>query len=108
MGGALQTGANFNQSQSQVRKTIIKKEIKQIQERAPKYDTKVEDKQLAKDINMDTMESRILEHLLHFLSLTEEDNPTKVADKFNKQRLDVQGSKPLKQKLQEAQKALNN
>jgi len=53
---------------------------------------------VAKRFRMESMNALILERLLRFLDLTEEDNPTQVHDKINQTRVEVVGQKPTKMK----------
>ena len=80
----MNTATNFNKgTTSLTRKTKEVREIKLLQENAPKYGTKIEDKIIEKPINFDTMNMKILENLFQFLNINEGDTTTKVSDKIH-------------------------
>ncbi len=59
---------------------------------------------MAKKFDMQSMNVKTLENLMHFLSLTEGDTTTKVNDKINKTRVEVVGAKSNKTKKEAANK----
>ena len=59
------------------------REIKLLQEKAPTYDTKIEDIHVAKAIHIETLTTKALENLFYFLEISEGDNATKIFDKLH-------------------------
>ena len=90
------------------RKTKEVREIKLLQESAPKYGTKIEDKIVSKRIQVETLTTPILENLLRFLDIQQGDTTTKVADKIHNKRIEIAGQKPTKIKKEEIKKLTNN
>jgi len=86
------------------RKTKEKKVIKELQEHIPKYDTKIEDIQVQKRINFETLTAGTLEKLFYFMNIAEGDNPTKVNQKIHQSRIELTGQKPTKVKMEDANK----
>ena len=81
--------------------------MRDIQLALPKYDTKVLDIQVARELHCETLFPDHLESLLRFLNLTEDDTKTNVSDKFNLTRVEVHGQKPNKVKVQKGQATLS-
>lgn len=65
--------------------------MKQLKDHAPKYDTKIEDIQVAKPLRIETLTAKTLENLMLFLEINEGDTTTKISDKIHKTRLEISG-----------------
>eukprot|EP00347_Sterkiella_histriomuscorum_P006073 403354173 len=103
----LETQSKFNKDTSLNRKTKEVREIKLLKDHAPKYDTKIEDIQVAKHLRIDSLTPKILENLFLFMEINEGDTATKVSNKIHNTRLEIAGQKPTKLKMEEVKKIEN-
>ena len=98
----------FNLDNSSLtRKTKEIKEIKDLQQHAPKYGTKIEDIQISKPLRIETLTQRAFENLFRYLDIGEGDSSTKVQERLHKMRIELTGQKPTRLKKEEIKK-LNN
>ena len=92
-----------NQVGSTTRKTREQKMIEDIQKEKEQYEkmlkVKIEDKRMTKPLDVSIISAQTIEGLLKFIQLQPDDSKQVMDQKLNKQRIEVQGQKPNKVKM---------
>jgi len=78
-------GGGTQHSQTRI-KTIQQKEIRELKESVPTYDTEIQDIRIAKPFRTNGLNCHTIEALLQYIGLTTEDNTTEVMDKLSKKQ----------------------